>query len=252
MVESIREQLALLEKERQIQILLAVESGSRAWGFPSPDSDYDVRIIYRHDQDWYLGIGAHKDTIDYFHGELLDISGWELRKTLGLLSKSNATPAEWCQSPIIYQEQPRFREQLFSFVEHYFRPVHTINHYRGIAQNSFKAMADEGLMKLKKLFYVLRPILAAKWILQHQSVPPMEIHPLLEMISDDSLKTHVVNLIKLKATVGEDYQHQVEPKVKIFVEQALERLKNADLPKRSTPEVEPLNRFFRQEIRRPL
>ena len=249
MLQEIKEQLAYLEREKNLKVLMAVESGSRAWGFPSPDSDYDVRIIYQRPEDWYLTIGERKDTIDYFHGELLDISGWDLRKALKLLSKSNATPAEWSQSPIVYQEQAGFRAQLFGYVQEYFNPVHTLNHYRGIALNSYKSMADDGIIKLKKLFYVLRPILAAEWILAHQSVPPMEIQPLLGMLKDDALKQHIVALIDLKAKAAEDYQHQIAPDTRSFIEEALERVKNADLPKCKQLESEPLYQFIRQQIR---
>jgi predicted nucleotidyltransferase len=104
--------LAALEAQHGIRILCACESGSRAWGFPSPDSDYDVRFIYVHALDWYLGLDEGPDTLNFPVDDELDLAGWELRKTLRLLRSSNAALFEWLQSPIVYHEVPGFRAQL--------------------------------------------------------------------------------------------------------------------------------------------
>jgi len=157
-LQEINNQLAELKERKQIKILFAVESGSRAWGFPSPDSDYDIRIIYMHEPDWYLSINDKKDTIDYFHGELLDVNGWDIRKTLRLLRKSNATPFEWAQSPIIYEEEGNFRSNLLDLAKQFFQPRHNVNHYKGIAKNNYLSKTESKDIKLKKLFYVIRPI----------------------------------------------------------------------------------------------
>jgi len=93
--EEIIEHIKQLEVTKNIEILLAVESGSRAWGCPSPDSDYDIRIIYKRSRSEYLEIDDKPDSIDYFHGALLDINGWDIKKVLKLIRKSNATPFEW-------------------------------------------------------------------------------------------------------------------------------------------------------------
>lgn len=248
MLKEIKEQLSLLENSRGIKVLLAVESGSRAWGFPSPDSDFDVRIIYHKPQSWYLNINTPKDTIDYFHGELLDISGWDLRKTLRLLSKSNATPAEWVQSPIVYQVIGGFQEQLLDYVKAYFNPSHTLNHYRGIALNSYRSISDEKQIKLKKLFYVLRPILAARWIIKYQSVPPMAIAPLLEELDHQEIASRISSLIELKATVDEGYVIVLEDLLQNFIEASLLQIKNADLHPKEPQSIEPLNKFFQALI----
>ena len=104
--------LAALEAQHGIRILYACESGSRAWGFPSPDSDYDVRFIYVHPLDWYLGLDEGPDTLNFPVDDELDLAGWELRKTLRLLRGSNAALFEWLQSPIVYHEAPGFRARL--------------------------------------------------------------------------------------------------------------------------------------------
>ncbi len=248
MLKEIKEQLALLERTRDITVLLAVESGSRAWGFPSPDSDYDVRIIYRKSQSWYLSINTPKDTIDYFHGELLDISGWDLRKTLRLLSKSNATPAEWVQSPIVYQAVDGFQEQLLEYVKTYFNPTHTLNHYRGIALNSYSSISAEKQIKLKKLFYVLRPILAAKWIVKYQTVPPMAMAPLLTVLDNQEVADRITSLIAQKATVDESYVIVLEDLLQDFIVASFEEFKTADLGKINQQPIDPLNAYFQSLI----
>jgi predicted nucleotidyltransferase len=236
-----------LEKEREIKILLAVESGSRAWGCASPDSDYDVRIIYVRRPDWYLSINEGKDNIDYFEGELLDVSGWDIRKALRLLAGSNATPFEWAQSPVVYFEVPGFREQLLGFARQYFRPGNTLNHYRGIAHNSL-VVKDGEEMKLKKMFYVIRPVLAARWIAQRRTVPPMHLEGLLEIVEEAKIKTMIKELIVRKATVNEDYRYVPDPSLVAFLEEALETVKETVLPKPPTVDKEPLNVFFREVL----
>jgi predicted nucleotidyltransferase len=236
-----------LEKEREIKILLAVESGSRAWGCASPDSDYDVRIIYVRKPDWYLSINEGKDNIDYFEGDLLDVSGWDIRKALRLLAGSNATPFEWAQSPIIYFEVPGFREQLLAFSRQYFRPLNTFNHYRGIAHNSFMVKEGEE-MKLKKMFYVIRPVLAAQWIARKETVPPMHLEGLLEIVAEAKIKTMIKELIVRKSTLNEDYHYVPDPSLVAFLTEALADLKNIELSKLPAIDKEPLNVFFREVL----
>ncbi|MGB0429962.1 MAG: nucleotidyltransferase domain-containing protein, partial [Bacteroidia bacterium] len=130
MDDKIKAYLAQLEKEKDIQILFACETGSRAWGFASPDSDFDVRIIYKHDKDWYLGLGDKKDSIDVFYEQNeIDISGWDLRKTLQLLWKSNASVLERIQSPIDYQVDYEFLKGISKLASQAYSRIATIHHY---------------------------------------------------------------------------------------------------------------------------
>ncbi len=224
MKSEIIEHITQLEKEQGIQILIACESGSRAWGCPSPDSDYDVRIIYKRPKYHYLEIDEKPDTINYFHGKLLDINGWDIKKTLRLIRKSNATPFEWTQSPIIYKEVKGIREQILELCKIYFQPRHIINHYKGIAKNSYHSQDMTGEIKLKKLFYVLRPLMAAKWIISHREVPPMDIPTLIKIINDSSIATHIQELLKTKETVNEDYVHHIDPLMTEFISKEFELL----------------------------
>lgn len=246
MIEEIKDQLKKLKEKEGIKILLAVESGSRAWGFPSPDSDYDVRIIYIREREWYLSIDDKKDTIDYFHGKLLDINGWDIRKTLRLLRKSNATPFEWAQSPIVYEEKDSFRRNLLDLAEEFFQPIHSLNHYKGIARNSYDKISSSGEIKLKKLFYVIRPILAANWIVTKGSIPPMDIDSLMRIIEDRSIVSQIEELIKIKETVNEDYTYSIKPEIQRFIEYQFQILEGIDgLEKRAIPQTQILDSFYR-------
>lgn len=230
MVNQIREQLLKLEKDKGIKVLLAVESGSRAWGIPSPDSDYDVRIIYIHSTDWYLSIEDRKDSIDYFEGELLDISGWDIRKALKLLKKSNASPMEWARSPIVYYQAQGFVEELTQLSSDFFIPKHTVNHYWGIAKNSFHSNLKDGKIVLKKLFYVLRPLLAAKWIIVYNEIPPITLSELMMQIENEKIKTKIEGLIKFKESAVERYTYNIEDDIMKYVESLFDEVKNAELP----------------------
>lgn len=229
MKEKIVKHLKQLEVEKDITILLATESGSRAWGCPSPDSDYDVRIIYKRPKSQYLEIDDKPDTINYFHGELLDINGWDIKKTLKLIRKSNVTPFEWAQSPIIYMEVDGFRETIIDLCKAYFQPRHSINHYKGIDKNSYINNDLQQEIKLKKLFYVLRPIMAAKWIIQKGEVPPMDIPNLIQIIDNKEIVDHIHELLKIKETVDEDYLHQLDPIITNFISAEFEFIQSAQV-----------------------
>src|SRR6201990_2789542 len=106
--QRVRDALAQVEAERHVRVLYACESGSRAWGFASRDSDYDVRFLYVHEPDWYLSVQDRRDVIEEPLSDELDVSGWELRKALRLLRKSNPPLLEWLKSPFVYGCDPAF------------------------------------------------------------------------------------------------------------------------------------------------
>ena len=177
--------LAALEAAHGIRILYACESGSRAWGFPSPDSDYDVRFIYVHPLAWYLGLDEGPDTLNFPVDDELDLAGWELRKTLRLLKGSNAALFEWLQSPILYYEAPGFLAQLRPLLPVAFNLKAGLHHYlgqlrRGVAED---LIGEE--VRLKRLFYALRSALAARWIRERHALPPMEFAPLRALLPAD-------------------------------------------------------------------
>ena len=185
-----------LETRAGVRVLLAVESGSRAWGFASPDSDYDVRLVYAHPP------------------------AWELRKFLRLLRAGNATPAEWLQSPIVYHAAPGAAEVLRALLPATFDPRPILHHYLGMVRRGVEEDLAGETVRLKRLFYALRAGLAARWVRRRGTGPPLmlldlraelpaelaaEVDALLaqKLISDE--KTTVPRPAALTAFLAEEY-----------------------------------------------
>jgi predicted nucleotidyltransferase len=198
MITRIATALARLEAQHNVRILYACESGSRAWGFPSPDSDYDVRFIYVHRLDWYLGLDEGPDTLNFPVDDELDLAGWELRKTLRLLRGSNAALFEWLQSPIVYHEAPGFRAQLAPLLPQAFNLKAGLHHYLGQLRRGVEEDLISEEVRLKRLFYSLRSALAARWIRERHGLPPMEFALLRELVPID-LQEIIDDLLGQKA-----------------------------------------------------
>lgn len=230
-----------------IEILFACESGSRAWGFPSPDSDYDVRFIYRRKSDTYTALFPEDDQLTFPITGDLDLYGWDIKKVLQLLYKSNCTPFEWIQSPVIYQADEAFRRSFLALLPDYFSARKQLFHYLGIAKGAMESMSDTAI-KIKKLFYVLRPLLAAKWIAERKHFAPMNIEPLLDIIPA-SLKAKIIFLIADKAIKEEAYLIDVDQEILEFIGNESTRLTAyaAQLVKDNF-EKEKLDKYFRQWI----
>ncbi len=176
-------ELARIELENQVRILYAVESGSRGWGFASEDSDYDVRFIYIRPLEDYISIDTPKDYVEVPINNLLDINGWDIRKALKLYQKSNPPLMEWLSSPIVYKEEHSLAEKLRGLSGEYFSPIPSLHHYLNLAKNTYKEMQATDQVKLKKYFYVLRPLMACKWIEEYETMAPMDFHILLSKLS---------------------------------------------------------------------
>ncbi|MGV8091380.1 MAG: DNA polymerase beta superfamily protein [Mangrovibacterium sp.] len=247
MENKIKKYLAAIEKDKGIKILLACETGSRAWGFPSPDSDFDVRIIYKHDKDWYLGLTENKDTVELMlDNNEIDISSWDLRKSLRLLWKSNPPLLERIQSPIIYKVDDDFLYGINTIAKDSYSRIATIHHYLSMAKRSFAEIEDKEQYKLKKFFYALRASVACKWILDKRDMPPTVFPKMLEGLQINSrLKERIYELIKLKATISEAYLHTKEIELNNFIQECIERADNEskDLPA-SKADMNSFNSFF--------
>ena len=181
--KEIQENLDAIEERYKVKILLAVESGSRAWGFASPDSDYDVRFIYMHRPEEYLRIDAMKDVIEWQLDEVLDINGWDLRKALLAFGKGNPNVMEWANSPIIYRKAEEW-DALRAAAMGYFSEKSALCHYYGTANSTLHGFLSGDMVRYKKYFYALRPLLCCRWIERYHSVPPMEFEKLLTLFSE--------------------------------------------------------------------
>jgi uncharacterized protein len=204
MKTAILQELASLEQEHKIKILYAVESGSRAWGFASTNSDWDVRYIYIHHPDWYLSIDEKKDSQEKILSNDIDLAGWELRKALRLFRKSNPPMLEWLRSPTIYSENYTTATQLRELTKTYFNPKSCLHHYLHMAEGNYKDYLQRDLVRVKKYFYVLRPILACEWIKHTNTMAPMEFQHLVESQVHDSLVKKEIAQLLAKKIMGEE------------------------------------------------
>lgn len=230
MNEIIQKKLVEIEEKFQVKILYAIESGSRAWGFPSKDSDYDVRFIYIHRPEWYLsidpqGIGGKRDVIEEPINDLLDISGWEITKALRLFRKNNPPLLEWLRSDILYYQKYSFVDNIKSLESQVFYPSSMLHHYLNMAKNNYREYLQGEQVRIKKYFYVLRPILACNWIEKYNETPPISFHELLEdIIPDSELKNEVKHLLKRKLQ-GDELD--IEPRLKVindYIENEIKRI----------------------------
>lgn len=215
MQTNILNKLKEIELDKGVEVLYAVESGSRAWGFASPDSDYDIRFIYKHSLDYYLSLWEQPDTIEFMTSENLDGSGWDLRKTLKLLSKSNVALLEWLYSPIIYCENEPVMNTLRTLAAHCFSPIATMHHYLSTTRNFMDACCQDHV-KLKSYFYALRTALAGKWIVENNTFPPVLFTDLLP-IAPTNIQEKITELMTIKANQDESYLHPKEALITNFL-----------------------------------
>lgn len=248
-IDIIKIKIKELENTHDIRILFACESGSRAWGFPSPDSDYDVRFIYAHPKEWYLSVYEKRDVVELPVNKILDINGWDLKKALKLISKHNSVLYEWIQSPIVYAMHPGFQEEFKKLSSHFFSPIATINHYLSSSKKHFEECTNVEMIKLKKYFYCLRSVLAGLWVANHKTIPPMELQKLLVEIQDKTLVEKIKSLVHLKTSKDESYLHPREPALEKFLQSAIATCESAaPLLPGSEHDHEKINAFFRNMI----
>ena len=201
---AISEALAQAEHDHDVRVLLAVESGSRAWGFASPDSDWDVRFIYVHRPEWYLGIDDRRDVIEQMLPLDIDLAGWELRKALRLFRKSNPPLLEWLRSPLLYKEQFSTAQRLRETSAAFFSPISVSHHYLSMARGNHAKYLSSEEVRLKKYLYVLRPLLACDWIADTGTMAPMEFQQLLDrLLPNGPVRAAVDRLLKNKMSGGE-------------------------------------------------
>lgn len=245
MTPEIIEKIKQIEVTRGVEVLLAVESGSRAWGFASPDSDYDIRFIYRHEKDWYLSPWDKDETIEFMTEDDLDGSGWDLRKTFHLLLKSNAALLSWFYSPIVYKENPEFVALFRPLTDACFSPIAVSYHYLSMSKKYLEACRSDAV-KLKSYFYCLRTALTGKWIIEKGTVPPVLFSELLVLV-DDETRIKIEDLIALKATKDEAYYHPNDWKLFGYLEKTIadNEEKSKSLTGSKTDKIE-MEKVFRE------
>ncbi len=229
--DKILQKLDQLEKEYHINIIYACESGSRAWGFPSEDSDYDVRFIYVHPKDWYLSISDKRDVIELPVDKLLDINGWDIRKAFTLLRKSNGPLLEWLSSPIIYRSNKTAIEPLQSLAETAFLPESVCHHYLSMAKKMADKIEGSSSVYIKTYLYSLRPLLCCRWIIEKLSHPPMLFQSLKEeYLPSGEIRKEIDRLLKLKSVSNEKNTINRSQVLESFINKEIRQIEN-NIPK---------------------
>jgi len=251
LLEKILSYLDDIERNHHVKIVYACESGSRAWGFPSADSDYDVRFLYIHPMNWYLTVEHKRDVIECPIDGKLDINGWNIRKALQLLRKSNPPLFEWLYSPIVYSEQYSIANRMRELAKTYYSPSACIYHYLHMAKGNYREYLQGDDVRIKKYLYVLRPILAIKWIEAGYGVSPTAFGLLLERtITDEHLKSEIRELIDMKRK-GDELDHGPRNRViSEFIEEEMKRLENITFYFKNKPApYEKLDRLLQEGLR---
>jgi predicted nucleotidyltransferase len=227
----IQTELDVIEQQDEVKILLAVESGSRAWGFPSRDSDYDVRFLYLRSIERYLAVTPLRDVIERPVDAGLDVSGWDLRKALQLMLRSNAILIEWLTSPVRYCGWAGV-DELLALARSAARPTALAYHYQSQARRSFEAVGETSLARLKSYCYALRSSLAVAWIQQRGDAPPMDAETLMAGVTlPQDLVEQIRQLIARKLIATEDATMPRSAIFDAFIADAL----SAPLPEAMAP-----------------
>ena len=253
--KEIQEQLDAIETVCNVRILLAVESGSRAWGFASPDSDYDVRFLYVRNIEEYLRIDAEKDVIEWKLDEVLDISGWDLKKALHAFGKGNPNVMEWANSPIVYRKSAQW-EELRDVVCRYFSEKAALCHFYGTANATYQTFLTGSQVRYKKYFYALRPLLCCRWIERYHDIPPMRFEELMKLFDEDeagltaALREAVRELLARKAVTQEKELNPQIPEIADFIRsECIRQKQRADAaPDDRRYDFAGLNKAFRKVL----
>lgn len=247
----ILQRLKNTEQTEQVRILMAIESGSRAWGFASPNSDYDIRFIYARPSDWYLAVDLEdrRDVIEYPIVDDIDLNGWDIRKALKLFWNSNPSFVEWIQSPITYIDDGVFRASALELLPSMYGIEKGMYHYRSMAKTNYRSYLLASHVPLKKYFYVLRPLLSIRWLERYQTPAPIEFNRLLHLVESESLLTEIQALLERKKVSEEKLLAPAIPLINAFIEQELNRLESIQMS--ATPrsmEMDRLNEVFRAAV----
>ena len=243
--EQIMKKLGEIEQKEHVRILHAVESGSRAWGFPSPDSDYDVRFVYVRQTEDYLRLSPPRDVIEWELNEIYDLSGWDLQKALRLMYKSNPTFFEWCASPIVYRTTDIWQD-VKNIADSYFSVKAGSYHYLSMAKTTYRTYLKGDTVRVKKYFYVLRPLLACRWVLTHGTPPPMLFSELTESMLAPEIRPITDELVSRKMQTPELGEEPMIPELNAYIEESislLERMAEEATVQRNT-DTAPLDRLF--------
>ncbi|KGX87378.1 hypothetical protein N784_15890 [Pontibacillus litoralis JSM 072002] len=240
-----------LEHNEKVKVIYASEVGSRAYGLASLKSDYDVRFIYIHHPEWYLSIDNHRDVIDNRIHKNIELSGWELTKALRLFRKSNPSMMEWLHSPIIYDKDERFSNEINHLIPTMFAPVSTLYHYIQMTKRNINTISKYEHATPKQYVHTIRPLLMCMWIRQHGHFPPLLINELLNDVHlPVNVQLNMERLCELKRNGEEAVTAQ--PRLLRFIQDQVVEMESyvKELGPKNQGQTEPLNHLFRQTLYR--
>lgn len=252
---AIQAELGRIEQRENVRILYAVESGSRAWGMASPDSDFDVRFVYVRPVTDYVRLRALRDVIelpiDTTLSNPLDINGWDLIKALILFRGSNPPLMEWLHSPIVYREKGEMAARLRLLAQAHYSPMRMSYHYHSMARRTYKEYLEGRTeVSLKKYLYAIRPLFAIRWMEQNGTPPPTEFETTISGVSvANEIRSELSELLQRKREGGETGAGPVNTTLMTFIEAEMERISSTvrDLPDPAMPE-DPLNALLWNEL----
>jgi hypothetical protein len=220
-VAAIDARLADVAASYGVRVPWAIESGSRAWGFASPDSDYDCRFFFVRPRREYLSLWAARDVIETPLDGLLDVNGWDVAKAVRLATAGNATVGEWLRSPQVYDGDPAFRDELLDLVAAVSDLARVRRHYLHVGRGQWaNARTGADLVRLKRVFYAVRPAVTLRWLDQHAGVPPMDLdHLLAEADVPEEVRSELDDLRALKARTRELGDTPVPPSIAAWVDE---------------------------------
>lgn len=253
----IRGKLDRLAKDHNIAILHAIESGSRAWGFPSKDSDYDVRFIYTHDMDYYLSVDRRRDVIEtpIEHDDVLgvefDMGGWDIKKTIGLAIRGNVVVHEWLTSPIVYQSHQAAQKSLLKFANDVADLDSYFYAYRNKTYKSWVDNAHKHEIRIKNYCYSLRCAMCIEWVKKHQTPPPMDVLSLMVGLDmNDGMRNAIDAMIASKAVSSEKDVMPRQPELDAFINGAvLEEFERPSKDDQEEANIDTANNLFREIIK---
>ena len=244
----ILQRLQEIELKYDVKILIAVESGSRAWGFASKDSDYDVRFVYVHRKEWYLTLTEGRDVIEELDSDgVMDFAGWDLKKALLLMGKGNCAFAEWLNSPTIYYKDEEFFKGVSELKDDYFRKISAVNHYYHMAMNHDKRYLEKRGCEMKRFMYHLRGLLAAKFTAIYGKYPPVVFNELVEkMVGDKPIRAKIADLVRLKQESREHNTMIVSDLLVAFATELAVEIEAmfGTFPGENPPDLKRLDEFF--------
>jgi predicted nucleotidyltransferase len=223
-VAGIDARLATAERDEHVHIPIAIESGSRAWGFPSPDSDYDCRFLFVRRHDDYRSLWRPRDVIETPLDPIYDVNGWDLGKLIKLMVKGNAVAIEWLMSPIRYRFDQGVADRLLDLARAVTDRAAIRRHYYSLAKTQWLRLDRGGDVPLKKIFYALRPVAAVAWLDRHPGdvVAPMAFQSLLDGADlSPACRAEIAAMLERKLASAELGRGSIPPAIAALVDAAL-------------------------------